>query len=123
VKVVNNVHLVCKNLHQIANLYVNPRLLFSGNVTDYKSTSGFIIKFGTGLIGWGCKKQSCAALSSTDAECIAMSECCRELSWLFELLNCLDVKPHLPIITVQQIENHGNKHWAHYAGLIESDEK
>jgi hypothetical protein len=26
-------------------------------------------------------------------------------------------------ITVQQIENHGNKHWAHYAGLVESDER
>jgi hypothetical protein len=25
--------------------------------------------------------------------------------------------------TVQQIENHENKHWAHYAGLIGSDEK
>jgi hypothetical protein len=25
--------------------------------------------------------------------------------------------------TVQQIENHGNKHWTHYAGLIESDER
>jgi hypothetical protein len=27
------------------------------------------------------------------------------------------------IITVQQIENHGNKHWDHYAGLVESDER
>jgi hypothetical protein len=25
--------------------------------------------------------------------------------------------------TVQQIENHGNKHWAHYAGLVKSDER
>ncbi len=25
--------------------------------------------------------------------------------------------------TVQQIENHGNKHWAHYAGLVESGER
>jgi hypothetical protein len=28
VKDVNNVHLVCRNLHQIANLHVNPRLCF-----------------------------------------------------------------------------------------------
>jgi hypothetical protein len=26
-------------------------------------------------------------------------------------------------ITVQQIENHGNKHWAHYAGLVGSNER
>ncbi len=24
--------------------------------------------------------------------------------------------------TVQQIENHRNKHWAHYAGLVESED-
>ncbi len=29
---------------------------------------------------------------------------------------------HEKAYTVQQIENHGNKHWAHYAGLVESDE-
>jgi hypothetical protein len=28
VKDVNNVHLVCRNLHQIANLHVNPKLIF-----------------------------------------------------------------------------------------------
>ncbi len=28
---VNNVHLVCRNLHQIANLHVNPKLRFSEN--------------------------------------------------------------------------------------------
>jgi hypothetical protein len=35
------------------------------------------------------------------------------------------VKSHIfpEIYTVQQIENHGNKHWAHYAGLVESDER
>ncbi len=27
-KAVNNVHLVCRNLHQIANLHVNPKLRF-----------------------------------------------------------------------------------------------
>jgi hypothetical protein len=30
---------------------------------------------------------------------------------------------YLPDFTVQQIENHGNKHWAHYVGLVESDER
>jgi hypothetical protein len=29
----------------------------------------------------------------------------------------------LEFITVQQIENHGNKHGAHYAGFVESDER
>ncbi len=29
-KDVNNVHLVCRNLHQIANLHVNPKLRFYG---------------------------------------------------------------------------------------------
>ncbi len=29
----------------------------------------------------------------------------------------------MAIYTVQQIENHGNKHWAHYVGLVESDER
>jgi hypothetical protein len=94
---------------------------FAGNIKDYKSTSGFIIKFGSGLVGWGCKKQNTVALSSTDAECFAMVECCRELVWLLELLQCLQVKPLLPItlfednqslmkLLITERVNHRSKH-------------
>jgi hypothetical protein len=34
VKDVNNVHLVCRNLHQIANLHVNPKLCFKSELPE-----------------------------------------------------------------------------------------
>jgi hypothetical protein len=38
VKDVNNVHLVCRNFHQIANLHVNPKLNFGwSSPKDLKS--------------------------------------------------------------------------------------
>jgi hypothetical protein len=42
----------------------------------------------------------------------------------FRLEDCVHVSGIFSLqITVQQIENHGNKHWTHYAGLVESDER
>lgn len=64
---------------------------------DRKSNSGYIIKLGSGLIGWGCKKQNCVALSSTEAEYVAMAECCKELRWLVGLLKDIDIKIIQPV--------------------------
>lgn len=54
---------------------------------DRKSNSGFIFKLFGGTISWSCKKQTCVALSSTEAEFVALSEACKEAEWLRRVLN------------------------------------
>lgn len=59
---------------------------WAGNVLDRKSNSGYLFRFGGGLISWCARKQPCVALSSTEAEYISLSECCQELMWLKKLM-------------------------------------
>ena len=49
----------------------------SGN--DSKSTSGYVIRVFGNLVQFKTKKQSMVAISSTESEYIALSECCREV--------------------------------------------
>lgn len=41
---------------------------------DRKSNSGYVFRLFNGTISWSCKKRTCIALSSTEAEYIALSE-------------------------------------------------
>ncbi|GAA0160965.1 hypothetical protein LIER_17395 [Lithospermum erythrorhizon] len=50
-----------------------------------KSTSGYLFTFVGGAISWQSKLQRCVALSTTEAEYIAITECCKELLWLKRL--------------------------------------
>lgn len=60
---------------------------WAGDVSDRKSNSGYLVYFGGGLISWAARKQNCVALSSTEAEFIALAEACQELLWLKKLLD------------------------------------
>ncbi|XP_062538227.1 uncharacterized protein LOC134206518 [Armigeres subalbatus] len=51
---------------------------WAGDSHDRKSNSGVFIMFGGGIISWGSRKQSCVALSSTEAEFVALAEGCQE---------------------------------------------
>eukprot|EP00253_Pinus_taeda_P007517 PITA_07517 len=46
---------------------------WGGSLDDRKSTSGNCFSFGSGLITWSSKKQSIVALSSTEAEYVAVT--------------------------------------------------
>uniref|UniRef100_A0AAG5DHX2 Uncharacterized protein n=1 Tax=Anopheles atroparvus TaxID=41427 RepID=A0AAG5DHX2_ANOAO len=59
---------------------------WAGDESDRKSNSGFVFKFGGGLIGWGCHKQKCVALSSTEAEYVSLAECLQEVKWILKLM-------------------------------------
>ena len=59
---------------------------WAGNVTDRKSTSGYIFKYNGGTISWSSRKQSCVSLSSTEAEYIKIAEACQEATYLKNLL-------------------------------------
>ncbi|XP_051163516.1 uncharacterized protein LOC127282958 [Leptopilina boulardi] len=56
------------------------------NRKDRKSNSGYLFKYLNATISWGCRKQTCVALSSTEAEYIALAEACQECIWIRRLL-------------------------------------
>ncbi|KYN10447.1 Copia protein [Trachymyrmex cornetzi] len=60
---------------------------WAGDRRSRRSNTGYIIMFGLGAISWISKRQSCVALSSTEAEFIALCEGCRELSWIRRILS------------------------------------
>lgn len=51
---------------------------YAGDPETRKSTTEYIIMCRGGPIGWSSRKQRTIALSSTEAEYIAVSECCRD---------------------------------------------
>ena len=69
---------------------------WTGDVNDRKSTSGFAFKLCGAAVGWRSKKQSCVALSTAEAEYIALASAAQESKWLQELLSSMketSVKP------------------------------
>src|ERR1700709_438181 len=64
----------------------------AGCLDTRRSTSGFLIKMGTGAVSWSAKKQSTVADSSTEAEYISASSAGREIIWMRTLLTELGVK-------------------------------
>lgn len=54
--------------------------------SDRKSNSGFVFIYNGGIISWMCRKQTCVALSSTEAEFVALSEACQEAIWIRKVL-------------------------------------
>ena len=68
------------------------------NYDDHKSTSGYVFLASGGAITWKSKKQTTIALSSTEAEYVALSEAAREACWLRSLYQELGYPQKYPII-------------------------
>ncbi|GJU80164.1 uncharacterized mitochondrial protein-like protein [Tanacetum coccineum] len=47
-----------------------------------RGTSGSVQFLGDKLVSWSSKKQNCTAISSTEAEYIALSGCCAQILWM-----------------------------------------
>ena len=47
--------------------------------TDRGSTSGYLLTMNGGMLAWSSSKQKCISLSSTEAEYVGLSECCRSI--------------------------------------------
>ena len=67
----------------------------AGSLDDRKSTTGFVFDFG-GPISWQSKKQPTVALSSTEAEYMALTQAAKEAIWLQGLLSELGIKETRP---------------------------
>lgn len=60
---------------------------WAGDWKDRRSTTGMVLQIGECSVVWKSSKQKCTALSSTEAEHIALSETCKEVLWLRSLLD------------------------------------
>ena len=58
----------------------------AGNVDDRKSTSEYAFKIGECTVSWKSAKQNTVAISSTEAEYIALASCAQEALWFRSLL-------------------------------------
>ena len=68
---------------------------WAGDKESWKSTSGYIFMLNGGPVSWCSKRQSTVALSSTEAEYIALTLAAKEATWLRLLLTELGLlDPH-----------------------------
>ena len=78
---------------------------WAGCTESRKSTSGFVFSVGGCTVSWSSKKQPVVALSSTEAEYIALCRAAQEVVWLRCLLS--DVGFPLSDATVVREDNQG----------------
>ena len=67
-----------------------------GNPDNGCSTSGYVVKMGTGAISWCSQLQSIVALSTTEAEYVAATSAGQEILWLHNLFHELGYTISMP---------------------------
>ena len=65
---------------------------WAGDLTTRKSTSAYVFRLGDATISWSSKRQPVVALSSTEAEYIALCLASQETIWLRTLLEKMNLK-------------------------------
>jgi len=71
---------------------------YGGCKIDRKSTSGTCHLLGCSLVSWNSKKQACVALSTTEVEYIAASNCCVQILWMKQQLEDYNIYlNHIPL--------------------------
>lgn len=87
---------------------------WGGDTNDRKSVSGFLLKVFGNTVAWTTRKQSSVALSTTEAELIALCSAVCDSLWLKKLLLELRLKVQSIIIfednqgCISIIKNPGN---------------
>ena len=75
---------------------------WGGDTDDYKSTSGYVFQFGGTAVSWKSKKQTSVALSTAEAEYIALSSATQEASLMRQLLVDLNCGPTTPTVICEE---------------------
>jgi hypothetical protein len=78
---------------------------WAGDVNDRRSTTGYAFSLGDGVVSWSSKMQLTVALSTTEMEYMAASQCTREAIWLRQLLD--DVRCKYDAGTLIMCDNQG----------------
>ena len=84
---------------------------WAGDHNSRKSTSGNVFVLGSSTITWSSWKQTSVALSTVEAEYIALCLATQEVAWIRQLLDELDQKPLKP--TIMNEDNQGAISVAH----------
>jgi len=89
---------------------------------DYKSTTGYVFIINNGPVSWSSHKQSSVALSTYDAEYMAMSDASREAIARSQFFQDLDIKTDVPTLhsdnqaalstVMSEVPHHRAKHIA-----------
>ena len=75
---------------------------WAGDLDDRKSTSGYVFKMSGAAISWMSKKQTCVALSTAEAEYMALSMAAQESIWLECLLSNMEKKSDEPVVIYEE---------------------
>ena len=78
-----------------------------GSGQDRKSIGGFVFLLNGGAISWASKKQRSIALSTTEAEYMAMTQASKEIIWLQVLLEELGALTHIKQMSTLYGDNQG----------------
>ncbi|KAM6575709.1 hypothetical protein CsatA_024036 [Cannabis sativa] len=70
----------------------------AGDLDGRKSTSAYMFTFAGGAVSWQSKLQKCVALSTTEAEYIALVEAGKEILWIKNFLQELGLKQERYVI-------------------------
>jgi len=61
-----------------------------------RSTSGYVFTMAGGAVSWSSKRQATVALSTVEAEYVAMSRCAQQMVWMQSWLDEVEVEHKLP---------------------------
>jgi len=88
-----------------------------------RSTGGYLVKIGSGVVSWSLKLQSIVALSTTEAEYIAAVSAGKEIRWMRNLLHEMGFSPTGP--SMLRIDNQSAisvaKHPEHHGRMKQLD--
>jgi len=79
---------------------------WAGDVNTRRSTTGFVVILNNGAIAWRSKRQVTVALSTMEAEYMAITEAAKELKWMCQFLAELEYGDHKST-TVLKCDNQG----------------
>jgi len=79
---------------------------WAGDVNTRRSTTGYVVMLNNGAIAWRSKRQITVALSTMEAEYMAMAEAVKELKWMRQFLTELGYGDHKSA-TVLKCDNQG----------------
>lgn len=71
---------------------------YASDKNSRKSTTGCMFQFNGSPISWFSKRQTCIALSSAEAEYVALTEAGKEATWLTQLYRDMDVPTDGPVV-------------------------
>ena len=79
---------------------------WAGDQDSRRSRTGYVVMLNNGAISWRSTLQQTVALSTTESEYMALTEACKEVEWIRELLKELRYGDH-DIPTVLSTDNQG----------------